>query len=703
MSRNNLISGHDARTNDTYRTGTFTPGRNRLVLAFVISAQANSTTPPVPDLDGNSVRWELVRSVVGGQREERRLSCFRAMDDLTREDTLEIDFDGEEQDFCAWSVFEYTDVEQGDDGENAIARHEAASVLGATTLSFNPGNVGPDEIVVAGMMLDLVNDPVRPVTPGAGFTEIDEVAVVNLPGATLQTQERTGGSGPVSWSWQANQQAEAIILVLKGLPRPAGPTPSGDDEDLAAKFAPILFFHPQESFLPIDPKAYLQKAALWSAAVPFDAKSSWGGSAGASFPRVPLVKSGEIALMQTDPGEWIGGAQFTVDQSDQERFLELGAWKDVVNAPVSEVTATSSNIYANRQAIFDAFSDPNINHTWYAEIFDRQRMLDLSTIGDKGLDYAAVISSLRDPKLLNYYIFYPAHEQTIDKDDATCVGSRIKEYACHAGDWTCISVLLEAPVGGGPHEPTFVGSSGLPMGYGEPYLAPFAYDPELRVAMRVQRWRPATGPVASLPELTDGHPRFYVSRGSHYYYTTPGDHGLDYLPSGPQLCGDFEGSEVLPEGAGETDGSENREQLGAILVKIVGGAAVFPPAGWIAGFVAAGLEGLLGFGLDVVGTADTTDPAQTPTAGAGPTIVPGDVIVPEAGAGAQPWTLEMVDRKTQAWWPSEDLTKGFRGRWGQRVEDDSLSVRAGVRFPEFWRMFLTAYSRGLAAGSFKDQ
>jgi hypothetical protein len=37
------------------------------------------------------------------------------------------------------------------------------------------------------------------------------------------------------------------------------------------------------------------------------------------------------------------------------------------------------------------------------------------------------------------------------------------------------------------------------------------------------------------------------------------------------------------------------------------------------------------------------------------------------------------------------------------VEDDSLSVRAGVKFPEFWRMFLTAYSRGLAGGSFKEQ
>jgi hypothetical protein len=54
----------------------------------------------------------------------------------------------------------------------------------------------------------------------------------------------------------------------------------------------------------------------------------------------------------------------------------------------------------------------------------------------------------------------------------------------------------------------------------------------------------------------------------------------------------------------------------------------------------------------------------------------------------------IVDRSRQVWWPSDDGTAGYRGRWGQRVAADPLPHRAGVKFPEFWKMFLIALEQG---------
>jgi hypothetical protein len=39
------------------------------------------------------------------------------------------------------------------------------------------------------------------------------------------------------------------------------------------------------------------------------------------------------------------------------------------------------------------------------------------------------------------------------------------------------------------------------------------------------------------------------------------------------------------------------------------------------------------------------------------------------------------------WLPSDDLSRGFNARWGNRVVSDPNARRAGMRFPEFWAMF----------------
>jgi hypothetical protein len=47
----------------------------------------------------------------------------------------------------------------------------------------------------------------------------------------------------------------------------------------------------------------------------------------------------------------------------------------------------------------------------------------------------------------------------------------------------------------------------------------------------------------------------------------------------------------------------------------------------------------------------------------------------------------LVDRETQLLWPgAEAAVVGYTGRWGQRVQEDFQTRRAGMRFANFWEM-----------------
>jgi hypothetical protein len=144
------------------------------------------------------------------------------------------------------------------------------------------------------------------------------------------------------------------------------------------------------------------------------------------------------------------------------------------------------------------------------------------------------------------------------------------------------------------------------------------------------------------------------------------------------------------------------------LAKVLGGGLV----DLIAGLVAAALEGMVPApqGLGVVGTADRGPPDQAPPAGEGKTIRPAGLVISDAGSDVSDWTSAqgvivglrwydfLVDRTTQLWWPGDDGQTGFRGRWGQRVENDPVPRRAGMRFPQFHKMFFLALADGKASG-----
>lgn len=712
MARRNLASGSATGDGSAFETESFRPGSNTLVLLFVTSARPvfGGGVPTTPAVTGNGLQWVVVRSLTYGANDDRRLTCFRASGPAPVDASAVIDFGLETQDFCAWSIFEYTDVDVSTaNGRSAIVQSFAVPASGQSLTAPLSASADPDRNVAVGAIaVDSAGGAAIDVTQGAGYREIAEQSLTQFLGkaGTLQTQDAEASNATISWTWSSPQSAAAIVLEVKAAPPAEGGGGSGrppdDDRALIERFEPILFFHPSEKFFPSDAKRFVEHAALWTAQNPGDDKAGWGGKAGDPFPRKPTVTAKALAALPNEPGEFRFGDQ--IGAGNDRRFLELGGWKDATEAHEGEVTASSSNRYSDRstiESLYDGVLEPS--RFWYhAEVFHQEQ---LRLIGSRapGVNLGPIVSKLRTPTLICYYFFFPAHDQRVSS--AGCDGVEAREVSSHAGDWQCLAILGEGV--GAAFTPKFLGRTGSrPSGVNG--FPPYQFDDDQNTVMTVGAWTGAE------PVLTAGHPRLYVAAGTHSLYTTPGGRRVDPYTSDrrPQWCGTVDTPSPAGSDADEDSGVTAVKDIAVLLAKMIA-AGPFGFLGATAALVSCVVEvghyksPLASFGVDPESTADPDEPPAGP--GVGKTVKPDALDVPDAGADVVAWrsrpreplTLDgriydcIVDRTTQPWWPNPDTKSGFNGRWGQHVTADSLARRAGPRFPNYPLMFLLALADGL--------
>jgi hypothetical protein len=708
MTRTSLTSNSVINDAASFQTATITPHANTLILLYVTS----STTlfggnPSVPTITGNGLAWAQVNSIPFGGANDHRLSCFRAMGAAPAAGILTIDFGGQVQDFCAWSVFEFDGVDpSGTSGSGAVKQANAMTGNGASlTVAIAAPTAG--NASAGGIALDAP----ATVTAGAGLTEIHEQTVNQFlgKGAALQTQDSTGVPA-VSWTWNPTANSAAIAVEIKAAPSSVTPTPTpipANDEALVRRFEPVLFLHPDEKFFPVDVKRYIEHCALWSTTSPFDDKSGWRR----------VVQARGLAAVESEAGAgdvYLGDA---LGDGTDERFLELGGWKDRDESAEPDVSASTTNLYANRNAIIDVYrNDLELSRFWYhAEVFDTERLKRLAG-GPPDLRKTLTGFGLKHPTLLCYYLFFPAHEQSV-----VCDGISAAELGCHAGDWQCITILLE---GDGSQDaarytPKYFGHTGSRPTQvdvnGTTQYRPHQFDAENLTVMKVEEWRANSGPLALQPEVNGDHPRLYVASGTHGLYMKSGDHDVDPYPAGsePRGCGGYDNPGLAPPG---TPGEERSTlEIAAIIAKFVTcGFGLSFVGGWVAGILEI-IEGSPDFGS--TGPGNDTPKADQAPASPGQSVVvrPADFPIPDAGDRVENWRTKqrlplngrtydfIVDRDTQVWWPHDDNERGFRGRWGQRVSDDPLPRRAGPKFPNYVDMFLRGLADGITRGFFKPR
>jgi hypothetical protein len=696
MTRNKLAANASVDDSASYRTAAVTPSADALVLLFVTSAQGvfSVGTPNVPDITGNGLAWTAVDTLTFGAQDNRRLTCFRALGAAVA-GSVTIDFGGQTQDYCAWSLMEYTGVDTAEAGVKAVAAVGSAKGNGAAlTVPLGASADAARNTRVGGIALELIGEPDVPVDPGAGFAEIDELNPDQLfqKGTTLQTQDGPA-TATAAWTWTGVKNAGAIVVEVKAAP--LQPPQPGEDvvtaEKVMRRFEPILFFHPEETFFPVDAKRYIERAQLWKAATPPDDPTGW----------TSVTPAGKVAAASGEPGSYPFGMPLGADGDN--RFLELGGWTDGDGTHETDVTPANTNRYADRDEIAKIYRTTlAASRFWYhAELFDGQRLNHAA--GRSDLDLTRILKRFTNPRLLCYYFFYPAHQQSVGAGG--CENVEAREVSSHAGDWQCVAVLLEGDSASSLEglAPRFLGITGSrPAATGPeeaPEYAPHASDADGLTVIKVQKW-------GSGLELTGEHPRFFVARGSHGMYTAPGEHDVDPYDSAsaPRQCG----TQDTPGVAVPADFPEPGSPWipAAIIAKLLTSGAF--PLGLLGGLTAIVAEvfTLPGFGTSAP-VATPPNPDATPAeAGRGKTLRPAGLAVPGAGPDVADWQSRralvlngrtydfVVDRETQKWWPGDDGEQGFFGRWGQHVAGDRLPRRAGPRFPDYARMFLEALADG---------
>jgi hypothetical protein len=341
VARTDLTSGMDTNNNSVYTTSSFAPAVGSLVLVFVLSANTGFGAAGVPTATGNGLTWDRVDT---GNTGQFRLTCFRTMRiGAAASGTVRFEFrDGagalQTQDLCAWSIFEYSNVDLGGtNGSGALAVHPQAVATAATKLTAPVPLANPTNVEVGGIILALqLGEGAHPVTPGVGFTEIHEQSPNQGffgKSATLQTQDRTGGQPSIDWSWTGAESAVAIVLEVKTQVPVTPVTPDSvvykQDNEFIRAYEPILYFAPGERFFPADAKRYLERCALWNTVDPFTSHDSWHPPGG---PVGPIVDSGMISAKDGEPGTFLGqqgpggSLPFLVPDPKDERFLDVSGW-----------------------------------------------------------------------------------------------------------------------------------------------------------------------------------------------------------------------------------------------------------------------------------------------------------------------------------------------------------------------------------------
>jgi hypothetical protein len=468
---------------------------------------------------------------------------------------------------------------------------------------------------------------------------------------------------------------------------------------LAKRFEPILLFHPDERFFPIDPKFYLERCALWRSDPGSDRKQDWGEPPRTTFPRRPQLAKGTLAGLEAEAvggRAWIGHpANLVIPEPEaghpprDDRFLQLAGWEPFVAAP-NEVVATGENRHPTLDANRYNTALSGAKPWYYAEYLDNQQLLtQFGRLTPNGLDLFRVINNARlsAPKLLVYHFFYALHEEPLRGCEAAGDG---QTFATFAGEWASVAILLNSA-----DEPLFVGLTSRNVG--NPLSIP---TEENRIGLRAFPWRDA--------DHVGDHPKVFVSRGTHGNYLAVGPHGLEpFTPGDVDLsqgtCGQIEAlDDVIPGGAATSTPGQD-EDIGMIAIKVLLSIAFPPLIPWA---ISEDIWSTFGDATPAL------DPDRTPedeTGGPlfGLILKPAGLALPEEASAqrTEDWPTAMpepadrprydfvVDRETQAWWPPRGASPGYAGRWGPRVTNDPKTRRSGMRCPAFALLFLEAIAR----------
>jgi hypothetical protein len=195
ITASNLTNSSTTTDDNSYDTASITPSANKLILVSVLS-RASSGNTDKPTLSGNGLTYvEVVSYVVSDN--SNRVTIFRAMGSSPTTGAITIDFDGQTQIYCHWSVNEFTGTDtSGTNGSGAIVQSAGNTNSSTNTgLTVTLSSFESDTNAVYGSVR-----AGKAITAGSGFTALSETTV----DSRFQTQWKDSEDTTVDWSWSSS-------------------------------------------------------------------------------------------------------------------------------------------------------------------------------------------------------------------------------------------------------------------------------------------------------------------------------------------------------------------------------------------------------------------------------------------------------------------------------------------------------------------
>ena len=200
-----LTSGADTTDADSYVTASISPTGNRLLLLCVVNT---GTVAASPTATGNGLTWVTVNNQTWGVTNQT--SILRAMGASPSSGAVTIDFAGNTRTGTAWSITQFANVDtSGTDGSGAVVQSNGGSEVLSTTAGITLNAFGsPDNIAYGCLGIGVQEN----ITPGAGFTEVQEVGYAT-PGTELETEWQLNQTSVV-WSWTTLATAGGVAVEI---------------------------------------------------------------------------------------------------------------------------------------------------------------------------------------------------------------------------------------------------------------------------------------------------------------------------------------------------------------------------------------------------------------------------------------------------------------------------------------------------------
>lgn len=220
-----LTSGGSTSDHHTFFTNSISPLAHKLITVMTFSrVGAGIFTPNAPIITGAGLTWTIVGSSVHPSPGVHHVNLLRAVTPASPSSgALTINFSGQPQQHCHWSVVEWSAIRLGGvNGALAVPQHKAGYAntgAGSMSITLNDTISDPDSAIYAGM---IAIGPLTTFASAYGETPLSDVQVNDGPTSThSQDHWRRGVNKTTGWTF-STQQIEPVGLAAEIRALPTG-------------------------------------------------------------------------------------------------------------------------------------------------------------------------------------------------------------------------------------------------------------------------------------------------------------------------------------------------------------------------------------------------------------------------------------------------------------------------------------------------